>query len=236
MNYEPTSELETPPNPCKSSLRRVSEQFPTPDLGLFPLTVTVTTRGNRNHNSPLIRPLLRTVTGRGDDPNQIEQDTNASTNQLLKNEEDFVLNRPDFINSNPNNMFSSGRILSRYEVRGTAMKRLGITQNNLSAVLNSQCRGRGSLSWPVMNPNPKPLYMSPVSVSCACSFPLDYPFRGLCSYVFLHTRVTGPRGSMSFSFVFSDWFSTVEAVVSLRPLQILHSLCLPLYQDPPSTL
>ena len=37
-------------------------------IGIFPLTVTVTTRGNRNYNSPLIRPPLRTVTGRGDDP------------------------------------------------------------------------------------------------------------------------------------------------------------------------
>ena len=33
-------------------------------LGLFPLTVTVTTRGNRNYNSPFKRPPLRTVTGK----------------------------------------------------------------------------------------------------------------------------------------------------------------------------
>ena len=58
--------------PCVSS----SPQFPTRAisgdrgtyLGLFPLTVTVTTRGNRNYNSPLIRPPLRTVTGWGNDP------------------------------------------------------------------------------------------------------------------------------------------------------------------------
>ena len=39
--------------------------------GLFPLTVTVTTRGHRNYNSPLIRPPLRTVTGWGNDPRHI---------------------------------------------------------------------------------------------------------------------------------------------------------------------
>ena len=51
-----------------------------PRLGLFPLTVTVTTRGNRNHNSPLIiRPSLRTVTGWGNDPNQGHQLENPPT-------------------------------------------------------------------------------------------------------------------------------------------------------------
>ena len=44
----------------------------TPDsivyLGSFPLTVTVTTMGNRSYNSPLNKAPLRTVTGRGNDP------------------------------------------------------------------------------------------------------------------------------------------------------------------------
>ena len=44
---------------------RVGRELP---LGLFPLTVTVTTRGNRDYNSPLIRPPLRSVTGWGNDP------------------------------------------------------------------------------------------------------------------------------------------------------------------------
>ena len=37
-------------------------------VGLFPLAVTVTTRGIRSYNSPLIRPPLKTVTGWGNDP------------------------------------------------------------------------------------------------------------------------------------------------------------------------
>ena len=37
-------------------------------LGLFPLTETVTIRGHRNYDSPLMRPPLRTVTGWGNDP------------------------------------------------------------------------------------------------------------------------------------------------------------------------
>ena len=40
-------------------------------IGLFPLTVIVTTRGNRSYNNPLIRPPLRTVTGWGNDPRYV---------------------------------------------------------------------------------------------------------------------------------------------------------------------
>ena len=35
---------------------------------VIPLTVTVTTMGNRSYNSPLSKAPLRTVTGRGNDP------------------------------------------------------------------------------------------------------------------------------------------------------------------------
>ena len=37
-------------------------------FGLVPLTVTVTTRGNRSYKNPLNKAPLRTVTGRGNDP------------------------------------------------------------------------------------------------------------------------------------------------------------------------
>ena len=37
-------------------------------FGSFPLTVTVTTMGNRSYNSPLNKAPLRTVTRRGNDP------------------------------------------------------------------------------------------------------------------------------------------------------------------------
>ena len=40
-------------------------------VGFFPLTVTITTRGNRNSSSPLIRPPLWTVTGWGNDPRDL---------------------------------------------------------------------------------------------------------------------------------------------------------------------
>ena len=48
-------------------------------VGLFPLTVTVTTRGNRNYNTPLFRPPLRTVTGWGNDPNAWHDGYRVST-------------------------------------------------------------------------------------------------------------------------------------------------------------
>ena len=42
--------------------------FFTVSVGSFPLTVTVTTMGNRSYNSPLSKAPLRTVTERGNDP------------------------------------------------------------------------------------------------------------------------------------------------------------------------
>ena len=41
---------------------------PSPKVGSFPLTVTVTTMGYRSYKNPLTKAPLRTVTGRGNDP------------------------------------------------------------------------------------------------------------------------------------------------------------------------
>ena len=48
-------------------------------VGSFPLTVTVTTMGNRSYNSPLNKAPLRTVTGRGNDPTDMRFSISALT-------------------------------------------------------------------------------------------------------------------------------------------------------------
>ena len=58
-------------------------------FGLFPFTITVTTRGNRNFNNPLIRPLF----GWGNDPTStLHPETSApSPSEIQKLEVVWVL-------------------------------------------------------------------------------------------------------------------------------------------------
>ena len=55
-------------NSWTKSTRREKPRCKSACIGSFPLTVTVTTMGNRSYNSPLNKAPLRTVTGRGNDP------------------------------------------------------------------------------------------------------------------------------------------------------------------------
>ena len=50
--------------------------------GSFPLTVTVTTMGNRSYNCPLNKAPLRTVTGRGNDPIYIVMKADLTVTRL----------------------------------------------------------------------------------------------------------------------------------------------------------
>ena len=62
-------------------------------FGSFPLTVTVTTMGYRSYKNPLNKAPLRTVTGRGNDPKDTEDNvenchrdiTSTVENQIEKN-------------------------------------------------------------------------------------------------------------------------------------------------------